>query len=139
MFKLNLVSGVLLSAFISISVSSCGLKTKTVEPYTIAIDSISAPDTVKIKTVFEIQIFGYVGPSKCYAFDKAYIYPNTNASNELIIEAWGIYTYSGTPCTDDPQYLSTTVETSLSVTGTYLLKGIKSGYDYAEKRVVVIL
>lgn len=138
MTRSSFISGIVIISLIVISLGSCTLKTKTVEPYTISIDSLAGPDTVKAKMNFSIQIFGFIGPSKCYAFDKAYIYPNSTEANELRIEAWGIYTYNGTPCVDDPQNMNTTVNTSISIPGHYLIRAIKTNYSFTEKTIVII-
>jgi len=113
---------------------SCTMKTTHIEPYLIRIDSISAPDTVGVKTVFDIKLYGIVGPSKCYAFEKAYSY--INDKNEFIIEAWGKYTYVGDPCEEGVVLMEATVETSCPSVGTYLIKGVQPSGYFVEKTIV---
>ena len=139
MKKISSIISILVTAMLLISLGSCTMKSKTIQPFTIAVDSLAGPDTVKIKMNFEIEIFGYIGPSKCYTFDKAYIYPNSNETNELRIEAWGIYTYTGNPCTDDPQHMKSTVKTSIFIPGHYIIRAVKTNYTFTEKTIVAVL
>jgi hypothetical protein len=132
----KLFIGVLLTAIVAALASSCGMKVKTVEPYLISIDSLYAPDTVKIKTLFDVEVFGLVGPSKCYAFER--LYSSGNNNNEIFIEAWGNYTYVGDPCVDEKVLLQESIEISVSVPGIYTLKGLKYNSNYSEKTLVVI-
>lgn len=131
----KLFAGVLFTAVITVLISSCQMETKTIEPYIISIDSISAPDTVTIKTVFDVEVFGYVGPSKCYAFDKTYYY--ANEKNEIEFESWGRYTYIGDPCADELVWMDDKVEISVSTPGIYTLKGLKANATYTTKTLVV--
>ena len=138
MNRISLIISVLVISVFAFTFGSCSINTKTIEPYTIAVDSVACPDTVKIKMNFDIQIFGYVGPSKCYRFDKAYIYPNTSENNELRIEAWGVYSYDGTPCEDAPQWMTEKVTTAIAVPGRYKIRAVRTNYDFAEKTVVAV-
>lgn len=128
------MKGILVSLVVVTLVSSCTMKTKTLEPYRINIDSLSAPDTVNARTIFDVKIFGYVGPSKCYAYEKVYIY--TTTLNEIVIEAWGKYTYVGDPCADEIVMLNQTVETSVSTPGVYTIKALNSNLGYLTKTLV---
>lgn len=114
---------------------SCKLKVKTIEPYLISIDSVYAPDTVNLKTLFHIKIFGFVGPSKCYYFEKAYHY--VNEKNEITIEAWGKYTYDGSPCAEELIFLNDSIEVAISTAGVYNIKGFQPNLNYAERKLVV--
>jgi hypothetical protein len=125
---------IVLTAFIGL-ISSCTMKTETVEPYLIKIDSLSAPDTVPVKYVFTVEIFGYIGPNKCYAFDKAY--QTTNELNEIVIEAWGKYSYFGDPCVEGEVFMNQKFEMSVSKPGIYRLKGLQPNNYYFEKKLVV--
>lgn len=125
---------IVLIAFIGL-ISSCAMNTETVEPYLIKIDSLSAPDTVPVKYVFTVELFGYVGPNKCYAFDKAY--QTTSDLNEVVIEAWGKYSYYGDPCIEGEVLMNEKFEMSLSKAGVYKLKGLQPNSYYFEKKLVV--
>jgi hypothetical protein len=131
----KLFIGLLVAAGFTMFFGSCGMDVKTIEPYLIKIDSIYAPDTVAVKSVFIVNVFGYVGPSKCYAFEKLYHY--TNNQNEIIIEAWAKYAYYGDPCVEEVVRMSEELELGISTPGTYLLKALQPGNYYLEKKLVV--
>jgi len=124
----------LLTAFI-VLFGSCGMETKTVEPYLIKIDSLYAPDTVNIKSVFNIELYGYVGPNKCYAFEKAY--HSVNDLHEITIEVWGRYTYYGDPCVEGEILMKETIEMAISAPGVYKIKGLQPNNLYTERKLVV--
>ena len=132
--KRNITALIVLTTIIFLTVS-CSLKTTTIEPYLIKIDSLHAPDTVNLKTLFNIQIYGYVGPSKCYMFEKAYNF--TNEQNEITIEAWGKYTYYGDPCVEEKIFMDYKVELAVSAPGNYTIKGVQPNGTFAEKKLVV--
>ncbi len=127
--------GLLVAAGLTVIFGSCGMDVQTIEPYLIKIDSISAPDTVNLKSVFIVKIYGYVGPSKCYAFEKLYHY--TNDQNEIIIEAWAKYAYYGDPCAEEVIMLNEELELGISTPGVYKLKGLQPGNNFIERKLVV--
>jgi hypothetical protein len=131
----KLITGIIvLTSFIAL-ISSCAMKTETIEPYLIKIDSLYAPDTVNVKYVFTIELFGYVGPNKCYAYDKAY--QTTTDQNEIVIEAWGKYSYYGDPCIEEEVLMNAKFEMSVAKAGNFIIKGVQpNGYFYERKLVV---
>ncbi len=136
MYLKKIISGSIIILSVSIIfVSSCTLKTETVEPYLIKIDSLSAPDTVPVKFVFTINLFGYVGPNKCYAFEKAY--QTTSDLNEIVIEAWGKYSYYGDPCLEGEVLMDAKFEMSVAKSGNYIIKGVQPNGYYYERKLVV--
>lgn len=136
MHSKNIISALVVTAVLSLFLVSCNMKTKTIEPYAIRIDSIYAPDTVAIRTLFEIRLFGYIGPSKCYSFDKAYY--NIESQNDIYVEAWGKYTYEGTPCVSELVFMDQVLSVVITTPGVYTIKGYQSGYSYVEKKLVVM-
>ncbi len=135
MYLKKIISALFISAAIVFMLGSCGMKSTTIEPYLIKIDSLHAPDTVRVKTLFIIEIYGYVGPSKCYNFEKAYNY--TNDQNEITIEAWGKYAYYGDPCEEGIMLMDHKVELAVSSAGNYLIKGVQPNGLFVEKKLVV--
>ncbi|HUX96201.1 MAG TPA: hypothetical protein VMV47_10760 [Bacteroidales bacterium] len=131
----KIISALFVSAVIMFLLGSCAMKTTTIEPYLIKIDSLHAPDTVNVKTLFTIEIYGYVGPSKCYMFEKAY--NHTNDQNEITIEAWGRYAYYGDPCEEGIIMMDHNVELTVSSPGKYVIKGVQANGYFAEKNLVV--
>jgi hypothetical protein len=127
--------GLTVAAGFTMFFGSCGMDVQTIEPYLIKIDSIYAPDTVALKSVFTVKIYGYVGPSKCYAFEKLYHY--TNDQNEIIIEAWAKYAYYGDPCVEDTVRMDEEFELGLTTPGVYKLKGLQPGDYFIERKLVV--
>jgi len=58
--------------------------------FSIIIDKISIPDTVHISDSFNVHLYGYIGPTKCYVFEGAnFLTIDTRAQNEIFIEAIG--------------------------------------------------
>jgi len=135
MYLKKIISGFIILTVSIVLVSSCTMKTETVEPYLIKIDSLYAPDTVNIKYVFSVELFGYVGPNKCYSFDKAY--QTTSDQNEIVIEAWGKYSYYGDPCIEGEVLMNAKFEMSIAKPGTYRLKGVQPNGYYFERKLVV--
>ena len=135
MYLKKIVTGIILFAALIVLTKSCTLKTETIEPYLIKIDSLFAPDTVNTKYVFTVELFGTVGPNKCYAFEKSY--QTTNDQNEILIEAWGKYSYYGNPCIEGEVLMDEKFEMSVSKPGVYTLKGIQPNNYYFEKKLVV--
>ena len=128
------ISGFILTALLVLLAGSCSLKSTHIEPYMISIDSVAAPDTVRVKTLFNINLYGYVGPNKCYADEKSYSY--INEKNEFIIEAWGKYSYVGKVCEDGVVLMDATVETSCPTAGTYVIKGTQPSGYFVEKTII---
>jgi hypothetical protein len=126
----KLISIIILIHFLG----SCSLDTKTVEPYLIQVERIIAPDTVNIKTVFDIRLLGIVGPNSCYAFEKVYSY--VTDQKEIIIEVKGRYQYDGVACADGIVYLDTKLETNVSTSGVYTIKALQNDNTYLEKKLV---
>lgn len=126
----GLISVVILTCFLG----SCSLDSKTVEPYLIQVDSIMAPDTVNPKTVFDIRLYGIVGPSSCYSLEKAYVY--VTDQKEIQIEVRGRYQYDGVACAQAVVYLDTKVETNVPSSGIYTIKVLKQDNSFLEKKLV---
>ena len=113
---------------------SCSLDTKTVEPYLIQVDSIMAPDTVTPKTVFEIRLYGIVGPSSCYSLEKVYCF--VTEQKDITVEVRGTYRYEGIACADGVVYLDTKVETNVPTSGIYTIKVLLQDNTFMEKKLV---
>ena len=126
----ELISVIILICFLG----SCSLDTKTVEPYLIQVDSIAAPDTVNPKTIFEIRLYGIVGPSSCYSLEKVYCF--VNDQKMITVEARGNYRYEGIACAEGVVYLDTKVETNVPTSGIYTIKVLKQDNSYLEKKLV---
>jgi len=126
----ELISVIILICFLG----SCSLDTKTVEPYLIQVDSVMAPDTVTPRTVFDIRLYGIVGPNSCYSLEKAYCY--VTDTKEIQIEVRGRYQYDGITCAQAVVYLDTKVETNVPSPGIYTIKVLKQDNSYIEKKLV---
>ena len=131
----KLIKGIIIPASFIVLAGSCAMQTETIEPYMIKIDSLYAPDTVNVKYVFTIELFGYVGPNKCYAYDKAY--QTTTDQNEIVIEAWGKYSYYGDPCIEEIVMMDAEFEMSVSKAGNFIIKGVQPNGYYFERKLVV--
>lgn len=131
----KLITGIIVLLSLTALISSCAMNTETIEPYMIKIDSLYAPDTVNVKYVFTIDLFGYVGPNKCYAYDKAY--QTTTDQNEIVIEAWGKYSYYGDRCIEEIVLMDAEFEMSVSKAGNYTIKGVQPNGYYYERKLVV--
>lgn len=114
---------------------SCSLENKTQQPFLIYADSIQAPDTVDAGVVFEVKLFGIIGPNGCYKLEKIYSYQNYE--NEVMIEPWGVYIYDGTPCSSGIIYLNGKTEITITEPGDYTLKVIRPDYTFLDKSVTV--
>ncbi|NMC39452.1 MAG: hypothetical protein GYA41_14115 [Bacteroidales bacterium] len=129
------ISGLaILSAFFLLFFS-CSLETKTQQPFLIYADSIQSPDTVDAGVVFEVKLFGIIGPNGCYKLEKIYSYQNYE--NEVMIEPWGVYIYDGTACSAGISYLTGKTEITITEPGDYTLKVIRPDYTYLDKTVTV--
>jgi hypothetical protein len=131
----KLITGIIVLISLTALLSSCAMNTETIEPYMIKIDSLYAPDTVNVKYVFTIELFGYVGPNKCYSYDKAY--QTTTDQNEIVIEAWGKYSYYGDPCIEEVVLMDAEFEMSVSKPGNFIIKGVQPNGYYYERKLVV--
>lgn len=114
---------------------SCSLENKTHQPFLIYTDSIQAPDTVNAGVVFEVKLFGIIGPNGCYKLEKIYSYQNYE--NEVMIEPWGVYIYDGSPCTTAITYLNNKTELTITTPGNYTIKVIRPDYSFLEKVITV--
>jgi hypothetical protein len=128
------IAGLITVIILLFYLSSCSLDTKTVEPYVIVVDSIIAPDTVNIKTIFEIRLLGIVGPNSCYSVEKAYC--SVNDQKEITIEVMGRYLYEGAVCAEGVVNLDTKVETNVPSPGIYTIKTHQKNSTYLEKKLV---
>lgn len=115
-------------------IGSCSLDVKTIEPYLIQVDSIAAPDTVNPKAVFEIRLYGIVGPNSCFTLEKVYCF--VNEQKEITLEARGNYRYEGIACTEGVILLDTKVETNVPTSGIYTIKVLKQDNTYLEQMLV---
>ncbi|MBI5008500.1 MAG: hypothetical protein HZB98_02375 [Bacteroidia bacterium] len=131
----KIVPGIIILSALIVLTKSCAMKTETIEPYLIKIDSLYAPDTVNVKYVFNVELFGIVGPNKCYAFEKAY--QTTTDQNEIVIEAWGKYSYYGDPCLEGEVLMNAKFEMSVAKPGVYNIKGVQPNGYYYERKLVV--
>jgi len=127
-------TGVISVILFTIYLGSCSFDTKTVEPYMIQVDSIAAPDTVSPKVIFEIRLYGIIGPSSCYSLEKVYVF--VTEQKEITVEARGTYRYDGTPCAEGVVYLDTSVETNVPASGIYTIKTLQQDNTYLEKKLV---
>jgi hypothetical protein len=134
MYSKKTIAGVISVIILIFIFGSCSLDTKTIEPYLIQVDSIMAPDTVAPKTVFDIKLYGIVGPNGCYSLEKAYCFV-TNDKN-ISIEVRGTYRYDGKSCPEGIVKLDTKVETNVPTTGIYTIKILKQDNSYLEKKLV---
>ena len=128
------IAGVISVILLTFYLSSCSLDVKTIEPYLIQVDSIAAPDTVNPKAVFEIRLYGIVGPSSCFSLEKVYCF--VNEQKEISLEARGNYRYEGIACTEGVILLDTKVETNVPTSGIYKIKVLKQDYTYMEQTLV---
>ena len=128
------ISGLFSLIILIFVLGSCSLETKTIQPYLIQVDSIVAPDTVTPKTVFEIKLYGIVGPSGCYSLEKVYCFVTDDKN--ISIEARGNYRYEGKACPEGTVILDTKVETNVPSTGTYTIKVLRQDYSYLEQTLI---
>lgn len=126
--------GIFSAIILMFVLGSCSLETKTVEPYLIQVDSIVAPDTVTPKTIFEIKLYGIVGPNGCYALEKVYCFVTDDKN--ISIEARGTYRYEGKACTEAIVYLDTKVETNVPSTGTYTIRVLRQDNSFLEQKLI---
>lgn len=132
--KKSLAGIVILSASLLLFFS-CSLENKTQQPFLIYADSIQAPDTVDAGVVFEVKLFGIIGPNGCYMLEKIYSYQNYE--NEIMIEPWGVYIYEGAPCSPGITYLNGKTEITITEPGDYTLKVIRPDYSFLDKAITV--
>jgi hypothetical protein len=135
MYLKKIIPGIMVLTVIIVLTKSCAMKTETIEPYMIKIDSLYAPDTVNVKYVFTVELFGIVGPNKCYAYEKAY--QTTTDKNEIVIEAWGKYSYYGDPCVEEVVLMNAKFEMSVAKAGNFIIKGVQPNGYYFERKLVV--
>jgi hypothetical protein len=128
------IAGLITVIILLFYLGSCSLDTKTVEPYLIQVDSVMAPDTVTPRTVFDIRLYGIVGPNSCYSLEKAYCY--VSDTKEILIEVRGRYMYEGVACAQVVVYLDNKVETNVPSAGIYTIKVLKQDNTYLEKKLV---
>jgi hypothetical protein len=114
---------------------SCSLENKTQQPFLIYTDSIQAPDTVETGVVFEVKLFGIIGPNGCYKLEKIYSYQNYE--NEVMIEPWGVYIYDGAPCPAGITYLNSKTEVTITEPGNYTLKVLRPDYTFLDRAITV--
>ena len=82
-FKLFVAAPLIL--FIAVQLTSCKEQMEH-DYFLIAVDSISAPNTIDINKPFDLRFYGYIGHNGCYDFDRFVV----DKQDELItIEAWG--------------------------------------------------
>lgn len=132
--KKSLAGVVVLSALLFLFFS-CNLETKTQQSFLIYADSIQAPDTVDAGVVFEVKLFGIIGPNGCYKLEKIYSYQNYE--NEVMIEPWGVYIYDGAACPTGITYLNSKTEITITEPGDYTLKVLRPDYTFLDEAITV--
>ena len=129
------LTAIIVLSFFTFMIFACSFDTKTSQSYLIQTDSIRIPDVITTNVLFQVRLFGTIGPNNCYSFEKIYNY--NNAENEITIEVWGNYYYDGTACTGSVKYLDEEADLTITSPGTYTLKILQPDFRYLEKEITV--
>ncbi|WP_320051741.1 hypothetical protein [uncultured Acetobacteroides sp.] len=103
--------------------------------YLIAIDSIKVPEKITANNAFDIQLYGYVGPTGCYHFANFDIAKMAKTVN---VEIWGQAPTEPVSCTQALVFLNgEKLNLKLEEKGTYLLRFKRPNGTYFEESITV--
>jgi hypothetical protein len=116
-------------------ITSCNTKNRTSYSYLIQVDSIHVPDNITAKTAFEVDFYGFVGPSGCYFFES--FNQSLTTTNDIMMEVWGRYESETEICPTVLVYLDRHADITISTAGTYNIKIRQPDNTYLVKQITV--